>query len=168
MFQGESQNKVDGSGRVSIPAKFRRVLQLFDKHMEPGGTPRLYVAYGDSRTNFLECLSGDAFDEIKAVIQAEPLGSPAREVLEHLYFTKCELVPIDDAGRLKLPAKARAKIDLEDEATFVGRGDKFHILKPQDEAAADGRIDKLITALGQDNEFFNPLSLAGRGRPTEA
>ena len=77
-------------------------------------------------------------------------------------------MPIDDAVRLKLPAAARKKIDLEDEAKFIGRGDKFHILKPQDEAAADDRIDKLITALGQDNEFFHPLALAGRSRQSEA
>lgn len=168
LFQGESENKVDGSGRVSIPAKFRRVLQLFDKKMEPGGTPRLYVAYGDKRNDYLECLSGDAFDKIHAMIQDEPLGTPTRELLELFYYYKCELVPIDDAGRLKLPAAARKKIDLEDEAKFIGRGDKFHILKPQDEAAADDRIDKLITALGQDNEFFHPLALAGRSRQSEA
>ena len=71
---------------MSIPAKFRRVLQLFDKKMEPGGTPRLYVAYGDKRNDYLECLTGDAFDKIRAMIQDEPLGTPTRELLELFYY----------------------------------------------------------------------------------
>ena len=45
-FQGESLNKVDGKGRVSIPVKFRRVLQNSDSEYTPGGAPRLYIAYG--------------------------------------------------------------------------------------------------------------------------
>ena len=131
-FQGESLNKVDGKGRVSIPVKFRRVLQNSDGKMTPGGAPRLYIAYGNPRENFIECLSGNAYDEIDAMIQSTQRGDPARKVLEHLYYSKCEETSVDDAGRFVLPVHARDKIGLEGEALFQGRGDKFHILKPQD------------------------------------
>lgn len=169
-FQGESLNKVDGKGRVSIPVKFRRVLQNSDKHYAPGGAPRLYIAYGNPSAKFLECLSGDAFDEIDALIQAEQRGTPLRAALEHLYYSKCDETSVDDTGRLVLPPAARDKIALGPEALFQGKGDKFHILNPEDGAAAEEDIETMLAALGQGNEFFDPLSLAGKagtGRPDD-
>ncbi len=160
-FQGESLNKVDGKGRVSIPVKFRRVLEHSDARVSPNAAARLYIAYGNPRAKHIECLSGDAFDAIDAMIQAEQRGSQVRQVLEHLYYAKCDETSIDDTGRLVLPPAAREKIDLESEALFQGRGDKFHILNPNDGAAAEGDIEQLMAALGQGNDFFDPLSLVG-------
>jgi hypothetical protein len=50
-FQGESLNKVDGKGRISLPAKFRRALQAGDSRSGPGGAARLYIAYGNPTTD---------------------------------------------------------------------------------------------------------------------
>ena len=164
-FQGESLNKVDGKGRVSIPVKFRRVLQNSDTQYQPGGAPRLYIAYGDPKTNHLECLSGDAFDEIDAIIRAERRGSALRRVLEHLYYAKCDEISVDDTGRLVLPIAAREKIGLAEDALFQGKGDKFHILKPEDGAASEQGIEAMMAALGHGDDFFDPLSLAGQSQP---
>ncbi|MEM6609903.1 MAG: cell division/cell wall cluster transcriptional repressor MraZ [Pseudomonadota bacterium] len=165
-FQGESLNKVDGKGRVSIPVKFRRVLQNSDAKMAPGGMPRLYIAYGNPNVDYVECLSGNAYDEIDAMIQSEQRGSQVRILLEHLYYAKCEENTVDDNGRLVVPPAARDKIGLADEALFQGKGDKFHILKPQDGAAAEGDIQAMLAALGQGNDFFDPLSLVGARGPS--
>lgn len=161
-FQGESLNKVDGKGRVSIPVKFRRVLQNSDSEYTPGGAPRLYIAYGDPSKNFLECLSGNAFDEIDALIQAEGRGTALRTLLEELYYSKCDEITVDDTGRLVLPPAARDKIGLGAEALFQGKGDKFHILNADQGAAAEENIEKLMDQLGGGREFFDPLSLAGK------
>jgi len=163
-FQGESLNKVDGKGRVSIPVKFRRVLQNSDKHYQPGGAPRLYIAYGDPKANHLECLSGDAFDEIDAIIRAERRGSALRRVLEHLYYAKCDEISVDETGRLVLPIAARDKIGLGEEALFQGKGDKFHILKPDDAALSEEGFEAILETLGQGDEYFDPLSLAGQSQ----
>ena len=160
-FQGESLNKVDGKGRVSIPVKFRRVLQNSDKDYTPGGAPRLYIAYGDPKKTYLECLSGDAYDEIDAMIQAEQRGTPLRKALEYLYYSKCDETTVDDTGRLVLPPAARDKIALEGEALFQGKGDQFHILNPGAARDAEADIEKLLGALGE-GEFFDPLSLVGQ------
>ena len=163
-FQGESLNKMDGKGRVSIPVKFRRVLQNSDqKSATAGAAPRLYIAYGDKSKNFLECLSGDAFDQIDGMIRRTPLGTPVRKALEYLYYRKCDETTVDDTGRLVLPPAAREKLGLADEALFQGMGDKFHILNPVDAAAADEDMDALLAALGQGNDFFDPLSLVAQG-----
>ncbi|MEM9319203.1 MAG: cell division/cell wall cluster transcriptional repressor MraZ [Pseudomonadota bacterium] len=168
-FQGESLNKVDGKGRVSIPVKFRRVLQNSDNKMAPGGAPRLYIAYGNPRHAHVECLSGNAYDEVDAMIQSVQRGDPARTLLEHLYYAKCEETTVDDNGRFVLPAPAREKIGLSDEALFQGKGDKFHILHPNDGAAAEEGIEAMMAALEQGNDFFDPLSLVGaRGGDSQA
>ena len=162
-FQGESLNKVDGKGRISIPVKFRRVLANSDAKATAGASPRLYIAYGDKSKNYLECLSGDAFDQIDAMIRRAPLGTPVRRALEFLYYQKCDETTVDDTGRLVLPHAARDKIALADEALFQGMGDKFHILNPSDAKDAEAQIDALIDSLAQGDEFFDPLSLVAGG-----
>ncbi|MEM7723269.1 MAG: cell division/cell wall cluster transcriptional repressor MraZ [Pseudomonadota bacterium] len=166
-FQGESRNKVDGKGRVSIPVKFRRVLQACDRRFEPGGAPRLYIAYGDPTKNYLECLSGDAFDAIDAMIQAQQPGSKLRRALSYLYYTKCDATHLDDTGRLVLPPAARDKIGLGDEALFEGHGEQFHILKPEASDDEAETMAALLTELGQGDAYFDPLSLAVAGGPVE-
>lgn len=162
-FQGESLNKVDGKGRVSIPVKFRRVLQNCDSQYEPGGTARLYVAYGDPNKNYLECLTGDAFDRIDTMVQAQQPGSKLRKLLSKLYYVKCEAMQLDDTGRLVLPQAARDKIRLGDEARFEGHGEKFHIMIPAQAEDENASIEALMLEFGQGDEFFDPLSLAGPG-----
>jgi MraZ protein len=161
-FQGTNLCKVDGKGRVSLPAKFRRVLQAGDTQCGPSDPPRLYVAYGDSRNDFVECLSGDAYDALDLKIQSMPDGEADREVLELLYYSYCDPVQVDDTGRFVLPGPARDKLDLDGEAVFQGKGTKFHILKPEDGDAAKDRLASMLAKLSEGKEFFNPVSLANK------
>ena len=48
-FRGEGHHKVDGKGRVSIPASFRRVLESGDPDWTDGLNPNLVIVYGDHR-----------------------------------------------------------------------------------------------------------------------
>lgn len=159
-FQGTNVCKVDGKGRVSLPAKFRRALQAGDAACGPGDAPRLYVAYGNPNQEFVECLSGDAYDALDAKIQAMPEGEAEREVLEILYYSLCDDVQVDDTGRFVLPGPAREKLDLDGEAVFQGKGTKFHILKPADSYASKDKLSAMLAKLGEGKEFFNPVSLA--------
>jgi MraZ protein len=163
-FQGESLNKVDGKGRISLPAKFRRALQAGDSRCGPGDPARLYIAYGNPTTDFVECLSGDYFDDLVSRIEAMDDGESERELLEYLYFVKCDEVSVDETGRFVLPTAARDKLGLDGEALFQGKGRKFHILKPADGEAADDKILKMLEKFGEGKEFFNPVSLANRRR----
>jgi MraZ protein len=161
-FLGESLNKVDGKGRISLPAKFRRALQGSDSRSGPGGTARLYIAYGNPQTDFVECLSGDYYDAFTAKIEAMDDGEEERDLLEYFYVTKCDEVAVDETGRFVLPTAARDKLGLDGEALFQGKGRKFHILKPEDGAAADERARKLLEKFSEGKEFFNPISLANK------
>lgn len=165
-FQGTNVCKVDGKGRVSLPAKFRRALQAEDAACAPGDAPRLYVAYGNPMNDFVECLSGNAYDALDQRIQSMPEGEAEREVLEILFYSLCDEVQVDDTGRFVLPGSAREKLALDGEAVFQGKGTKFHILKPADSEASKDKLAAMLAKLSEGKEFFNPVSLANAPKAT--
>ena len=130
-FRGESQHKVDTKGRVSIPASFRRVLEASDPSWKSGETPELVIVYGDHRRSYLECYTMAAIEEVDAKIDALPRGSMERKMLQALFHGQSFPTTVDETGRLVLPAKLRGKIDLDNEAFFIGMGDTFQIWQPE-------------------------------------
>ena len=74
-FRGESVHKVDGKGRVSIPAAFRRVLEENDPDYTSGLNPNLIIVYGNSKRTFLEGFSVASINEVDEKIAALPRGS---------------------------------------------------------------------------------------------
>ncbi|MFP7673619.1 division/cell wall cluster transcriptional repressor MraZ [Marivita sp. S0852] len=130
-FRGESHHKVDGKGRVSIPASFRRVLEAGDPNYTEGLNPELVIVYGDKRRKYLECYTVEAIEEVDDKIEALPRGSVERRMLQRLFNTQSHATSVDDTGRLVLPAKLREKIGLSSEALFTGAGDTFQIWEPE-------------------------------------
>ena len=72
-FTGEHTQKVDGKGRMSIPADFRRVLESQDPDWTDGLTPRMYLLYGEHLKKELQRLAG---------AQRRVRGNPGEEFLE--------------------------------------------------------------------------------------
>lgn len=130
-FRGESHHKVDAKGRVSIPASFRRVLEVSDPNWTDGLSPELVIVYGDHRRKYLECYTMEAIEEVDAKIDTLPRGSMQRKMLQRLFHGQSFPTSVDETGRLVLPAKLRAKIGLEKEAFFIAAGDTFQIWKPE-------------------------------------
>ncbi|MDB4229735.1 cell division/cell wall cluster transcriptional repressor MraZ, partial [Paracoccaceae bacterium] len=83
-FRGESIHKVDGKGRVSIPAAFRRVLEEHDPDYALGLNPNLIIVYGNINRKFLEGFSIASMNEVDEKIAALPRGSKARRMLERM------------------------------------------------------------------------------------
>ncbi|MEM8632243.1 MAG: division/cell wall cluster transcriptional repressor MraZ [Pseudomonadota bacterium] len=159
-FRGESHHKVDGKGRVSIPASFRRVLEKGDPDFTDGLNPNLVIVYGDHRRDFLECYTIDAIDEVDSKIEALPRGSMERRMLQRLFHGQSFPTSVDETGRLVLPAKLRAKIGLGAEAFFIGAGDTFQIWKP--ETYDSEELAKTEAWLDELPEDFDPLILLDR------
>ena len=154
-FRGESTHKVDGKGRVSIPASFRRVLEAGDPNWQPGGNPELVIVYGDHRRSYLECYTMEAIAEVDDKIDALPRGSMERKMLQRLYHGQSFHTNVDETGRLVLPAARRAKIGLEDEAFFIAAGDTFQIWKPETYDTEElSRTEAWLDDLPED---FDPL-----------
>ena len=154
-FRGESPPKVDGKGRVSIPALFRRVLEAGDPSWTEGLNPELVIVYGDHRRKFLECYTMEAIDEVDAKNAALPRGSMERKMLERMFHGQSYPTSVDETGRIVLPAKLRTKIGLEDEAFFIAAGDTFQIWKPETyESEELARTEAWLDDLPED---FDPL-----------
>jgi len=127
MFFGDAHNKVDGKGRVSIPASFRRVLEAGDPEWTEGLNPNLVIVYGDKGRKFLECFTIEAMAEVQAKIKKKPRGSNQRRSMQRLYNGNAYPTSVDETGRLVLPAKLREKIELDGMAYFIANGDTFEI-----------------------------------------
>ncbi|WP_425092490.1 division/cell wall cluster transcriptional repressor MraZ [Tropicimonas sp. S265A] len=160
MFRGESVHKVDGKGRVSIPAGFRRVLEDSDPNWTPDTNPRLVVVYGDSRRDYLECYTMAAMAEVDEKIAALPRGSRPRRRLETLFTAQAHETSVDETGRLVLSAKLRDKINVTDTAYFIASGDTFQILSPEAYEAKMGEMEEWLGDLEDDED---PLTLLDGG-----
>ncbi len=149
-FRGEITQKVDGKGRVSIPAKFCRVLEACDPDWSEGKPAQLFLVYGHPGKVFAEGYTADGIAAVQDRIDRMPNG-PRRDMLRHVYFTKSEEIAVDSAGRIVLPREVRDKLGLagDGEAVFCGLGDTFRIWKAADYAGTHGAaMDSLLDALG--------------------
>ena len=156
-FRGESHHKVDGKGRVSIPASFRRVLEAGDPNWTDGLSPEFVIVYGDHRRKYLECYTIEAIEEVDDKIAALPRGSVERRMLERLFNGQSMPTSVDDTGRIVLPARLREKIGIENEAFFIASGDTFQVWKPETfESEEMARTEEWLDELPED---FDPLVL---------
>ncbi len=157
-FTGEHTQKVDGKGRMSIPADFRRVLETGDPDWTPGLSPRMYLLYGDHLKNELHGYTVDEFSAVIAQINAMPRGSAAKKKLSHLYIGQSIRLDVDKDGRTVMPIRQREKLGLKDgELYFRGVGDHFEIWKA--ETFTEEVSDSLKGWLNEQVEGFDPLSL---------
>ncbi|PID36825.1 MAG: transcriptional regulator MraZ [Rhodobacterales bacterium] len=157
VFRGEGLHKVDAKGRVSVPALFRRVLELSDPNWTEGLAPELVIVYGDRRRKFLEVYTMEAIDEVDRKIARMKRGSPERRVLEQMFNGQSLPTSVDDTGRLVLPAKLRQKVGIEKEAYFIASGDTFQIWNPE---TYEGTVLKSTDAwLDSMPEDFDPVTL---------
>ena len=120
-FFGAFTNKIDGKGRVSVPAPFRAVL---------AGRGLTGVALHPSL--FEACLEGAGFDRFETLLAGfiDSFVSAARDEAAELIMEELRELPMDSDGRIVLPDEFISKAQLKDQATFVGRGWKFQIWEP--------------------------------------
>lgn len=133
---------------MSIPAKFRRVLEAGDPDWKNGDNPNLVIVYGGKTRDYLECFTVDAMSDVVARILKMGRGTKKRIALSKLYLTQSIEASVDDTGRLVLPKEQRAKIGLDAMAFFAGKGDTFEIWNPpvyealqQEQLEADDDFD---------------------------
>lgn len=156
-FVGSFEQKVDGKGRVSIPASFRRVIESSDPNWTEGLRPTLNIAYGEEGRPYLEGYSVDGLAEMHDKIDRMTPGSPAREVMEDLYYSCVQEFSVDDDGRIVLSQGLRDRIGLDKEALFVAKGTRFEIWDP--ETHREMRASKTRDFLQSQGADFNPHAL---------
>jgi len=160
-FRGESVQKVDAKGRVSIPASFRRVLEDCDPNWSDGKAPELVIVYGDESRDYLECFTIDSANDVDEQIGRLPRGLPARKKLEKLFNGQSLPASVDETGRIVLPAKLRQKIGIDGEAYFIAMGDTFQIWKPETFEARDAEVEEAVEPLPPGADVWMLLDRAG-------
>ncbi|HYB91889.1 MAG TPA: division/cell wall cluster transcriptional repressor MraZ [Candidatus Binataceae bacterium] len=148
MFSGRFDHSVDEKGRVSIPARFREILQR-------DGHERLYI------TNFIynreRCLAlypPAEWDRMVAKFTQRNRFDPQVQVFETFYIGGAHEVPVDRQGRILIPPRLREFASLGREVTFSARHDHFQLW---DKAVME-RVLKATEELVQEPAFYEKLN----------
>jgi MraZ protein len=147
-FLATFTNKIDAKGRISVPAKYREIL-------EAQGSRALYC-----RASFVEpaIVAGGAkwiSSQTELVGGHDPSSEMHDDFAYSLLGETIEL-SFDPEGRVALPAELVAHAKLGEAASFVGLGGHFEIWEPralqvrliQARRAASERRGQLRTKVG--------------------
>ncbi len=118
MFLGQFQHTIDEKGRMTIPARFRELLED-GAFITEGFDGNLLV---HTQSNFMSMV-----DKIEHLSQTNPR---ARE-LKRIMFGAATKVEFDRAGRILIPSFLREKALLQNDAMVVGVGESFEIWSPE-------------------------------------
>lgn len=158
-FTGTHQLKMDGKGRMSVPADFRRVLEANDADFRDGDLPRFHLLYGPQLKGHLTAYSHDAFARMVKGFEALPQGDKDTKMAIRMTVGQSCVIDIDKDGRIVMPQRQREKIGLPEggEITLTGATDHFEIWSSH-------AFDSVIGAsmedwLAEKGEDFDPIQL---------
>lgn len=155
-FRGSEEVKIDAKGRISIPARFRRVFEAADPDFETRERAQMVIVYGFAEWTHLRLYTMQAIEEIDEAIGRMPRGSNERIYLETLMNGLSDEAEIDADGRLVLPLRLREKIGLGDRAFFMAQGDYLKVTTPE---TFEADLRKIEAAMPTLEPGADPLSL---------
>ncbi len=119
MFLGQYRHSIDAKGRLTVPARFRELLN-----------DGAIITQGFDRN--LMVLTEPGFSAVTLQINKKSLTDPTARDLRRLLYANADRVVPDSNGRILLPGFLREQYYLEGEAVLVGVGDYFEIWRPED------------------------------------
>ena len=121
MFTGRFDLSIDEKGRVSIPARFREVLQR-ENH------DRLYITgFPNDGQRYLALYPPSQWDALNASLKNKPRFDPAVQIFQKVIVGGAHEVPVDRQGRILLPPKLRLFAGLDRDVTFSAVQDHFQL-----------------------------------------
>jgi MraZ protein len=114
MFLGRYDHTIDEKGRITIPARFRELL-------DEGA----FITQGFEQN--LMVLSSSSFKLISDRVNQMSMTNPLARDLRRLIFSNADRVDVDRAGRMLIPAFLRETVQLGTSVTVVGVGDYFEV-----------------------------------------
>jgi len=117
MFLGQYEHTIDEKGRLTIPSKFRDLLQ-----------DGAYITQGFEQN--LMVLTTATFDRVYARVNRLSMTDPVARQLKRLIFSNANRVEVDRVGRILIPQFLRSSAHLDGAAIMVGVGEYFEIWSP--------------------------------------
>ena len=116
-------NKIDAKGRVSVPAKFREIL-------EAQGARTLYAR---ASTAGPAIVAGGAewMASLHSMVEAHDPSSEMHDDFAYTLLGDTVELSMDGEGRVGFPEDLVRFAQIEDAAAFVGVGDCFEIWEPR-------------------------------------
>jgi MraZ protein len=127
MFLGTFQLKLDDKGRLSIPARYRELLQ--DKYQTRSQSVDLEIilCYIGPHISAYPRMEWDRLADALSEATALPgLHQDARN-LEHMLFGNAAECPLDTQGRVVIPPHLRSRAQLNSDITIVGHNRYFEL-----------------------------------------
>lgn len=140
MFRGRYTHTIDVKGRVSIPSRFREVLN--------GRTEQAFMI-----TNDLDpCLVAypmEEWMEMEKRLQSLPSFVPETVQFRRFFISGAQECPVDRQGRILIPSNLREYAQLGREALFVGLLERFEIWSPQLWKPKPENVERMRLVLSQ-------------------
>ena len=117
MFRGRYEHTIDSKGRVSIPSKFKEILnQQYDERLVVTNYDLCLVAYPHQEWSVIE-------EKMKNL----PSLSKESRVFYRFFYSSGIDCEIDRQGRVLIPQSLRDYAKLEKDVVLVGSGKKIEI-----------------------------------------
>lgn len=114
VFLGRFDHTIDEKGRITIPSRFRELL-------ENGA----YLTRGFDKN--LLVIPAPAFEELYLRITALSITDSAARILRRNFFTPAARLEFDRAGRILIPPYLREAAQLRENVIIAGTGEGFEI-----------------------------------------
>lgn len=151
MFLSQYRHTLDNKGRLTIPARYRELLQ-----------DGAYVTRGFEKN--LIVLTPPSFESMSLRVNQMSLTDPLARQLKRLLFSNADYVTVDGSGRILIPQFLREVAELDGEAMVVGAGIYFEIWSPE---AWDEQLTLLLDSEANSQRFagleLSPASTSSDG-----
>ena len=123
LFLGEYEHTLDQKQRLAIPSELREVLDT-KQHGEafivaPGANGQLWLWPEKTFAQLSHSLGGSL------------IGDPSVQDFERLVFSQAARVPLDSAGRIRIPDRLLQKFGLAGSIMILGVRDHLELTEPE-------------------------------------
>ena len=143
MFLGQYSHTIDEKGRMTIPVRFRELL-------DDGA----FITQGFEQN--LMVMTTQSFDQLYKQINNLSISNPVARNIKRLILSHAGKVEFDKAGRILIPNFLRDAANLQDAAVVVGIGSSFEIWAPGLWAQKQDELQDTET----NNQLFAALDLS--------
>lgn len=118
-YCGAFDHTLDPKFRVTVPSRFREVLEL------KGLRPRLVILPGMQA--YLILVDEDEFDDIENNFESSSFASEEAADFERFLYGMAEDASLDSMGRLLIPERLRLYAGIDRDVTLVGVRNRIEI-----------------------------------------